>query len=89
MSRNNEILIFEPVPKPKLTLSECMIQIEMYGENYDYCDYSYDNYKNIFLEPKKILKNLSLNFPNVNVFRINYLICSNNKCSFRSGKIFA
>ena len=82
MSRNNEILIFEPVPKPKLTLSECMIQIEMYGENYDYCDYSYDNYKNIFLEPKKILKNLSLNFPNVNVFRINDLICSNNKCSF-------
>lgn len=82
MSRNNEILIFEPVPKPKLTLSECMIQIEMYGENYDYCDYSYDNYKNIFLQPKKILKNLSLNFPNVNVFRINDLICSNNKCSF-------
>ena len=79
---NSEILIFEPVPKPTLTLSECMIQIEIYGENNNYCDYSYENFKNTFLEPKKILNNLSLNFKNVNIFRIDELICSNNKCSF-------
>lgn len=82
MNRNSEILIFEPVPKPTLTLSECMVQIEIYGENSDYCDYSYNNYKNKFLKPKTILNNLSLNFKNVNIFRINDLICSNNKCSF-------